>query len=466
MAKQTAKRDVPLLDKVPPHSDEAEMAVLGSMMLDRDAIGTVSQFLEADVFYTPQHGILFQVLLELYDKNHPIDLVTVQEELRRQNQLDSVGGTAYIAELAGSVPSAASAEFYANIVKQKALLRGLIDSAGQILRDAYQSTDETDTILDRSEQRIFAVTEKKVVGEATHIRPILQDVFNRLDVQGNNPLTGLSTGFFELDDLTRGLQPGELIVLAARPSMGKSALALNIAEHVAIAPGRPETERKPVVLFSLEMGKQELALRLVCSHFKFDAQALRKGMLNKEEGMRLHSEVGLLYDIPLYIDDTPAMRILDLRAKCRRLKARHDIQLAIVDYLQLLRQPGAESRQIEVSMISQGLKALARELNIPILAVAQLRRASEEHNRPRLSDLRESGAIEQDADVVLLLHREEYYKPDDPNLKGKAKLIIAKQRNGPTGDINLSWLRRSVRFENLSPYQEPAPAYSEDAAPF
>jgi len=451
--------DEPLLDKVPPHNIEAEMAVLGSMTLDRDAIGLVAQYLEPEAFYRREHQLIYQLLLELFDKNQPIDLVIVREELQTRDTLEAVGGTAYLAELADAVPSAANVEYYAKIVKEKSLLRGLIDSATQILRDAYQATDEPDTVLDRSEQRIFAVTEKKIVGEASHIKPILQEVFSKLGPEGTT-VTGLSTGFYELDELTLGLQPGEMIVLASRPSMGKSALALNIAEHVAV------DQEKPVVFFSLEMGKQDLAMRLVCSRFKHNARNLRRGMLGKDESKRLVVEVDLLSEVPLYVDDTPAMRVIDLRAKCRRLKARHDIQLVIVDYLQLMSQPGAESRQVEVAMISQGIKSLARELNIPVLAISQLRRGAEEHGRPRLSDLRESGALEQDADVVMLLHREEYYQPHNQDVKGKAELRIAKQRNGPTGNITFTWLNEYVRFENYSQYQAPAPAPSQDAVPF
>ncbi|MDP6380875.1 MAG: replicative DNA helicase, partial [Phycisphaerae bacterium] len=395
--KQTAGN--PLLDKVPPHNIEAEMATLGSMMLDRDALGLAAQMLDPESFYRREHQLIFKVLIELYDKNTGLDLVIMQEELRRQGILDDIAGgahsgTAYLADLAGSVPSAANVEYYAKIVMEKALLRGLIDSAGQIVRDAFASTDDAEEILDRSEQRIFAVTEKKLVGEATHIRPILQEVFSKLDLLGNKHVTGLSTGFYELDEITLGLQPGEMIVLAARPSMGKSALALNIAEHVAADQG------SPVAFFSLEMGKQDLAIRLVCSRYRHNTRDLRRGMLSKDESMRLGAEVNLLYDVPMFIDDTATLRVLDLRAKCRRLKAMQDVQLVIVDYLQLMSNPGAESRQVEVTKISQGIKALARELGIPVIAISQLRRAAEDHRdmRPRLRDLRESGAIEQDAD--------------------------------------------------------------------
>jgi len=448
--------DDPLLDKVPPHSLEAEMAVLGAMMLSPDAIGLCIQHLDADAFYRAEHRTLFRCLVDLYDRNQPVDLVSMKEALAQQGDLEGVGGEDYLVTLADSTPTVANAEYYARVVREKSLLRGLINAAAEIIRDAH-TPDQVDDVLDRCEQRIFDVVERKIVGQATDLRSILSDVMQKIDFENKRAVTGVPTGFLDLDDKTRGLQNGELIVLAARPSVGKSALALNIAEHVAVDSGRP------VAFFSLEMSKEELALRLISSRGRVDGQALRKANVSAQQQRHIVQDVlTVLQEAPLYIDDTAGLRVIDLRAKARRLVQRHDIQLIIVDYLQLMSAPGAESRQVEVASISRGLKALARELSLPVLAIAQLRRESEEHKRPRLSDLRESGAIEQDADVVLLLHREYTGGGADEDAANAArgggptdykgpKLIIAKQRNGPTGDIRLVWHRQFTRFENWSP---------------
>jgi len=454
--------DDPLLDKVPPHSLEAEMSVLGAMMLSRDAIGLCIQYLDADVFYRAEHRALFRCLVDLYDRNEPVDLVSMKEALTQRGELEDVGGEDYLVTLADAVPTVANAEYYARVVKEKSLLRGLINAAAEIIRDAH-TPDQVDAVLDRCEQRIFEVVERKIVGQATDMRAILADVMQKLDPVGNTNITGLATGFLDLDDKTRGLQNGEFIVLAARPSVGKSALALNIAEHVAV------DENRPVAFFSLEMSKEELAIRLIASRAEVDGQRLRKGQLSARDGQRVVQDVlPVLSGAPLYIDDTAGLRVIDLRAKARRLVQRHDIELIIVDYLQLMSSPGAESRQVEVSNISRGLKALGRELGIPVLAVAQLRRESEEHKRPRLSDLRESGAIEQDADVVLLLHREEMrHVPgtrEHEQSRGTAELIIAKQRNGPTDTLRLTWQRQYTRFRTWSPREAPAGAAVEQYA--
>ncbi|HUU10539.1 MAG TPA: replicative DNA helicase [Phycisphaerae bacterium] len=446
--------DDPLVDKVPPHSLEAEMSVLGAMMLSPEAIGLCVQYLDAACFYRAEHRSLFSCLVDLYEANRPIDIVTMKEALAQRGDLEAVGGSDYLVTLVDSVPTVANAEYYARVVKEKALLRGLIQAAAEIIRDAHATGEPVDDILDRCEQRIFAVVERKIVGQAYDVRAILGEVMQKLDLQGGRAVTGVETGFHDLDDRTRGLQPGELIILAARPSVGKSALALNIAEHVAV-----DTAGQAVAFFSLEMSKEELALRLLSSRAKVDGQKLRKGTLSNAEVQRIQEMADYLYKAPLYIDDTPALRIIDLRAKARRLLVRHDVKLIIVDYLQLMSSPGAESRQVEVSTISRGLKALARELHVPILAVAQLRRESEEHNRPRLSDLRESGALEQDADVVLLLHRESMRHSqgtkEHDQVRGEAELIIGKQRNGPTDTLKLTWQREYTRFQTWSPREAP-----------
>ena len=444
----------PLMDKVPPHSIEAEMSVLGAMLLSPEAIGLCIQYLDAESFYRPEHQTLFKVLVEMYDASKPVDFVLMRESLRTAGKLAEVGGDEYLVTLADSVPTVANAEYYAKVVKEKGLLRALISAASEIIRDAHQTGEPVDNVLDRCEQRIFTITERKIVGQAYDVRSILHQVMQTLDLQGGHAITGLETGFRDLDDRTRGLQKGELIVLAARPSVGKSALALNLAEHVAV------TNHQAVAFFSIEMSKEELALRLVASRAEVDGQKLRKGMLSDAEVRRIQDTATYLYEAPLYIDDTPSLRVIDLRAKARRLVSRHSIKLIVVDYLQLMSSPGAESRQVEVSNISRGLKAVARELQVPLVAVAQLRRESEEHKRPRLSDLRESGAIEQDADVVMLLHREEMLHtpgtPEHAQAAGQAELIIAKQRNGPTDTINLTWRRELTRFSDWAPREAPS----------
>ncbi len=448
--------DESLLDKVPPHSLEGEMAVLGAMMEDPETIGLCVQILDADCFFRQEHRTIFQTLVDLYDRNEPVDFVLLKQALTDAGTLEDLGGTEYLVTVYESHATSANAEYYARVVKEKALLRGLLKAAADIIRDAHKTGEQVDDVLDRCEQRVFEVTERKLVGQAHDVRSILSQVMQTLDLQGGRAVTGVETGFYELDDMTRGLQPGEMIIVAARPSAGKSAFALNVAEHVAV-----DLDRS-VAFFSLEMSRQELALRLLSSRARVDGQKLRKGRLGGEEVRKVQDAAARLYEVPLYIDDTAGLRVIDLRAKARRLKARHNIDLIVVDYLQLMSAPGAENRQVEVANISRGLKALGRELGVPLLAVSQLRRASEERSRPRLSDLRESGAIEQDADVVMLLHRPEMYadpKSDEfEDVKGKAELIIAKQRNGPVGTIGLTWLRSETRFESYSFREEPAAA--------
>jgi replicative DNA helicase len=439
----------PLLDKVPPHSLEAEMSVLGAMLLSPEATGIAVQHLDEECFYLPQHRVLFKVLLSFYDANRPVDFVLVREALQAKNQLAEVGGDEYLVQLAESTPTVANAEYYAKVVKDKALLRGLIQAGAEIIRDGHSSDGTVDDICDRCEKRIFEVTERKIVTQAYDVRSILAQMIKTLDLEGQRAITGLATGLDPLDNMMRGLQPSEMIVLAARPSVGKSALALNICEHVAA------DLRQPVVFFSLEMSKEELALRLLSSRARIDGQKIRKGMLSPVEVRTVTDVAGFLYEVPLYIDDTPGLRVLDLRAKARRLFMRHGIKLIVVDYLQLMSSPGSESRQVEVANISRGLKALARELKVPVLAVAQLRRPAPNMPRdaaPQLSDLRESGAIEQDADVVMLLDRASMrMKPDEQaeeyrQAMSQAELIVAKQRNGPTGLVRLHWQYQFTRF--------------------
>lgn len=438
-----------LLDRIPPHSIDAEMATLGSMCLNREAAGMAIPIIareKADCFYRADHRLIFETLVDLYDRNEPIDLVVVHDELERRGTLEEVGGDEYMVRLAESVPSWVNVEYYARIVRDKSMLRDLIRAAGQIAEEAYGADEDTKVILDKAEQKLFAVTEQRVSGQAEPLGEFIEETWRQIESRDGHYITGEPTGFTELDDMLSGLQPGELIIVAARPSMGKTALGLCVAEYLAV------DEKKPVAFFSMEMSKQQLAQRILCSRGRVDSHKLRRGMLSAKEINDLSEICDDLIKAPLYIDDTPGMTVLELRSKARRLKARHNIAAVFVDYMQLMHTPGAESRQVEIAAISRGLKGLGRELNVPIVALAQLNRQAEGRvgNRPRMSDLRESGAIEQDADVVMLLHREEYYEPNKEGVQGMAEIIVAKQRNGPTGSINLHFSSKLTRFDNLA----------------
>lgn len=455
-----------LVDRMPPQSLEAEMSLLGSMLLNRDAIGEVINVIaphEVDWFYRPDHRILFDLLVKLYDKQSPVDLVVVREALAQQNQLEEVGGVAYLVELAESVPTWVNAKHYAQLVRDKGILRDLIRCCGQITDSAYHAAEDANDILDKAEQSLFEVTERRITGQPVPVRELVQEAAQQIESGERMYFSGLQTGFTELDDLTTGLQPGDLIIVAGRPSMGKTAFGLNMAEHIAV------TDERPVVFFSMEMSRGQVVQRLLCSQAKVDSQRFRKRMCSEPEIKRLLETCGLLQEAPLYIDDTPGMTIMELRAKARRLRQLHRIEAVFVDYMQLMHQPRAENRQQEIATISRGLKSLGRELDIPIVAMAQLNRMPEgrSDHRPRMGDLRESGAIEQDADVILLLHREEYYKPQSPDVQGIAEVVIAKQRNGPTASIKLHFNRQLTRFDNLSHVPEPGePVQYEQDAPF
>ena len=432
-----------------PQAIEAECALLGSMILDWNVVGEVVQILDGgDDFYQSKHGALYRVLVEMYDQNQSLDMVQLKHRLEDLGLLEQVGGVAYLIELAESVPSASSAAYYARIVKEKSVLRRLIDAAGQILHNAYSSAEPVGAQLDQAEQKIFGLAQSSMNDEAVELKVLLQETYARLEAHDGRHLTGLATGYYELDDMTNGLQNGEMIIIAARPSMGKTALALNMAEHLAA------DHRQAVAVFSLEMSKQQLAQRLLCSRGGVDSQKVRKYNLSPDEFGQLAMVVGELSEAPLYIDDTPSLSLLALRAKARRLAARHDIKAVFVDYLQLMTGPRSESRQQEVSSLSRGIKAMARELNVPVVCLSQLNRSSEgrEGHRPRMSDLRESGSIEQDADVVMLLHREDYYHrgEEDHVDDNTAELIIAKQRNGPTGSVKMQFTGVTMRFNNLA----------------
>ena len=434
-----------ILERTMPQSIEAEMSVLGAMILDNEVISLVIPILNKLSFYKTAHQELYQVIVDVYDKGQPVDLVVLREELKKRSLLEKVGGVEYLMELEEAVPTIGNVEYYANIVREKAIKRNLIEVAATIQKQSFEESTDTEQLLDASERAIFDITQKKFNTASTKLNEILKETFSRIENlhDRQSRLTGLSSGYYDLDDKTCGLQPSELIIFAARPSMGKTSLVLNIVEHVGVV------EKKPVVIFSLEMSAQQVAQNMLCSHARIDAHKLRMGFLDDKQWSDLSYGLGSLSEAPIFIDDTPGLTVLEVRAKARRLKAQYDIQLVAVDYLQLMESSRGENRQQEISIISRGLKSLARELKIPVIAVSQLNRSAEsrEGHRPRMSDLRESGAIEQDADVIVLLHRDNYYDPDKDNM---AELNIAKQRNGPTGVIKLTFLSHFMRFESLA----------------
>jgi len=438
-----------------PESLAAEAAVLGSMIIDPECISEVVEQVRSDAFYRLEHQMIFDALVGLYEnprqvtKDVTVDGVLLRDELEKRGQLEKVGGVEYLARVMESVPSAANVMYYLGIVKDKMLLREIIAAAGEILEDAYGETGQTSEKLDEAERKIFAVTDKKITGSVSTLKDLVTRAYELIGKRTGGHVTGLATGLFELDELTCGLQNGDMIIIAGRPSIGKTSLALNIAEHLGLA------EKLPTGIFSLEMGRQQLAERFLCSHSRTDAQLVRKGMLDDEAYRDLAMACDELAQAPIYIEDTSTLTPLELRAKARRLKSLYDVRCIIVDYLQLMHISGrVESRQQEITTISRYIKALARELNVPVVVLSQLNRAPEgrEGHRPRMSDLRESGSIEQDADVVMLLHREDYYHRGEPDYvpNNAAELIIAKQRNGPTDKVDLIFRERFARFENAS----------------
>ncbi len=433
-------------EKMPPQNVEAEVAVLGSLLIEEDAIAHSIELLAPEYFYKDAHRKIFQSVINLFNENKAIDLVTLTERMNQDGALDEAGGPSYLAHLTTAVPTAANLQYYARIVKEKYVLRHLITSATQIVTDCYDTTEDVENLLDRAEKAIFEIASKKFSGGLMPIKEIVRNQIEIIDrlYQRKEHVTGIATGFHEFDTQTAGLQPSDLIVIAARPSMGKSALMTCIAEHVGMV------LKQPVAMFSLEMSKEQLIQRMLCSRARVDAHKVRTGFLAQADWPSLTSAAAKLSEAPIYIDDTPGLSVLELKAKARRLKAQFGIKILMVDYLQLMQGgQSMESRQQEISEISRSLKGLARELGVPVIAVSQLSRAveSRQDHRPQLSDLRESGAIEQDADVVVLLLREEYYNPTDEN-RGKAEVIIAKQRNGPVGSIQLTFIREYTRFEN------------------
>ncbi|HZU37757.1 MAG TPA: replicative DNA helicase [Gemmataceae bacterium] len=436
------------MDRLPPHSREAERCVLGSMLRDNGVIGDVLQVVHKDNFYADAHQKIFQGIVTLYDRGHPVDLVVLAELLKEQKLIEDIGGYGYLAELWDAAPTAANAEYYARIVRDKAIVRHLIHASTEILRDAYDQAMPADELLETAERKVLDIAEQGITSQTITLADALTEAYDRIDSRqqhDQSSISGLPTGFLDLDEKTAGLQNSELIILAARPSCGKTAFALGLARHVAVEEGQP------VFIVSLEQSRIELTERLLCAQARVDSHKLRKGHLSSDDMQKLIAAGGILRNAKVFIDDTPGLGMLKIAANARRLKLRHGIRMVIIDYLQLIEPDNRrDSRQEQVSHISRRLKFLARELKVPVVALAQVNRSSEDRqdHKPRLADLRESGSIEQDADTVMILHRPEMYEPGQHD--GIVEINIAKQRNGPTGEVTLTFIKQYMRFENFA----------------
>lgn len=440
------------IERVPPNSIEAERAVLGAILLNNEVLSHTLELLTPDDFYRTGHALLYKAMIRLEERGEPADVVTVVEELRAGNEIDKVGGASYIASLTGEVPSVAHARHYAAIIRKLSTLRGLINVANDIASEGYGAGQDVEEFLDRAEKEIFSATSRQLEKSAVSLHDMLRDAFNKIEELHNKKemVTGVPSGFYELDDLTAGFQGSDLVIVAGRPGMGKTSFVLNIAQHAAVK------SNVGIAFFSLEMSREQLVMRLLCSEAMVDAQRLRRGMLRDSDWPKLTRAAGVLSEAPIYIDDTPALTTLEIRAKSRRLYAEHKIGMVVVDYLQLMRASGKyDVREQEISEISRSLKALAKELRIPVVALSQLNRGVESRGdkRPMISDLRESGAIEQDADVVLFIYRDEVYEKETKD-KGMAEIIIGKQRQGPLGTAKLAFLGQHTKFENLDRYHD------------
>ena len=439
--------------KIPPHDIEAEQAILGSMLTDQDAVTDAIEILKPEDFYREDNKYIFQAMLALYSRGEPVDIITVKDELTSMQKFEAVGGIEYIATLPDKVPLVSNAEKYINIVEEKSILRQLIKTADEIQTLGYEQTEEIDSIMDQAEKKIFDIMQGKNQKGYTVIKDVLVETFAELEKLYNQkePITGIPTGFADIDYKTAGLHNSDLILVAARPAMGKSAFALNIATHAAI------NAKVPVAIFNLEMSKSQLVNRMLCSEAMVDSSKIRTGKIDEEDWMKLATALGPLSEAPIYIDDTPGISVPEIRAKCRKLKLEKNIGLVVIDYLQLIQGSGKRnaSREQEISEISRSLKILAKELDVPVIALSQLSRAAEarQDHRPMLSDLRESGAIEQDADIVMFLYRDDYYNPDSEK-KNIAEIILAKHRAGSTGTIELLWMGNFTKFANLDKYRE------------
>jgi replicative DNA helicase len=440
----------PLLKNVPPHSREAERALLSSLFVDPKSIDEVAQILsDANQFYDPAHRMIYEIIIELWQRNQPMDVVLVNEELDQKGQLELVGGTGALADLSMVVPSGANAEYYAKIIKDRALQRRLIEITAKVQADAFETSGPVDELLDRAEQQMFEVTQRRLKNEAVKVGAVVEEAYQALVArQEGGETRGLSSYYADLDDLTSGFLPGELTIMAARPSMGKTSFALNVIRNCVM-------HGHAACFFSLEMPRIQVTSNMLCGLAKIDGHRLRTGALMREEKRAFFNACEILEPLNFYIDDSPTLSTMELRAKGRRLRSQNQIDLIVIDYLQLMTgssRAARESRQIEVTEISRSTKALARELEIPIICLAQLSRKVEERadKKPMMSDLRESGSIEQDADKILLLHRPEYYDRDNEELKGKAHIIVAKNRNGPTGEVEMHFHKNQMRFESLT----------------
>lgn len=437
------------MERIPPHNDEAERSVLGAAMLDKDALFDVVELLHAEDFYNESHKEIFRAITELYKKSAPVDVLTVSEELKKRNSLEMSGGRAYIAALSADVPATSNAAEYAKIVSGKSILRNLISTADDIMQKSYEENMDTNLILDMAEREIFEIAQNGQKSDFTHIKDVLLENINIIDrvsqIEGN--LTGLTTGFRDLDQLTSGLHRSDLIILAARPAMGKTAFALSVAQQAAIK------GNASVMIFSMEMSKEQLGQRLLSMESRIDMQALKTGKLERRDWDQINMALDVLSKANINIDDTPGISIMEMKNKCRRLKSEKGLDLVIIDYLQLMSMEGkkSESRTQEISTLSRNLKLLARELDCPVIVLSQLSRAPEQrpNHRPMLSDLRESGSIEQDADVVIFLYRDEYYN-EDTDKPGECEVIVAKHRSGPTGTVDVTWLGKYTRFADKS----------------
>jgi replicative DNA helicase len=447
------------LDKLPPQNIDAEQSVLGAVLIDNSALMSTLELLSYEDFYKEAHRKIFIGMTDLFDRNEPIDIVTLTDHLRKKNDLDAIGGPQYLTSLAMTIPTSANVRYHSKIVREKAMLRGLLRSVTDIARNVYDGELDADELIDYAEKTVFDLSDKRIKVSFSTLKDVIKDSFQMIEqlYDRKEMVTGVPTGFAQIDELTTGLQKSDLIIIGGRPSMGKTAFSLNIAQHVGVH------MKEPVAIFSLEMSKEQLAFRMLCSEAMVDSNSIRKGFIKKEDWHRLTNAAGNLAAAPIFIDDSAGMTVLEMRAKARRLKAEHGLSLVIVDYLQLMRGRGnAERREQEISEISRSLKALAKELRVPVIALSQLNRGVESRTekKPTLADLRESGAIEQDADVIIFLYRDEVYNKKREDNKGKAEIIVAKQRNGPTGEIPLTFISHCTRFENYTDREY----YSEEDA--
>ncbi|PIC63405.1 replicative DNA helicase [Sporosarcina sp. P13] len=445
-----------MIERTPPHNNEAEQSVIGAVFLEPQALITASEILMPEDFYRVAHKKIFETMLVLSDKGQPIDLVTLTEELKVKNELEDIGGISYLTELANAVPTAANIVYYANIVEEKSLLRKLIRVATGIVEDGYTREDEVEALLGEAEKKMMEVSSRKNAGDFRHIKDVLVETYDNIELlhTRKGDVTGIPTGFRDLDKITAGFQRNDLIIVAARPSVGKTAFALNVAQNVAT-----KTDEN-VAIFSLEMGAEQLVMRMLCAEGNIDAQVLRTGNLEADDWRKLTMAMGSLSNAGIFIDDSPGIRINEIRSKCRRLQQEHGLGMIMIDYLQLIMGSGrgSDNRQQEVSEISRSLKALARELKVPVIALSQLSRGVEQRQdkRPMMSDLRESGSIEQDADIVSFLYREDYYDKET-EMQNMIEIIIAKQRNGPTGTVTLAFAKEYNKFLNIDWSQHEGP---------